>query len=45
MHDGRLATLEQMLDHYASGVEKNATVVDPLLLKNGQKGIVMTALE
>ena len=44
MHDGRLGTLEQVLEHYSSGIEKSATV-DPLLVKNGQKGIALTAEE
>lgn len=41
MHDGRLATLEQVLDHYTSGIEQSPTL-DPLLLKNGQKGIPLS---
>lgn len=38
MHDGRFGTLEEVLDHYASGVEKSPTL-DPLLSANGQLGI------
>ncbi|MFN8349746.1 MAG: DUF3347 domain-containing protein [Spirosomataceae bacterium] len=44
MHDGRLATLDQVLEHYATGIEKSPTL-DPLLLKDGQKGIALTADE
>ena len=34
MHDGRFATLEDVLQHYASGVRYSATV-DPLVLQQG----------
>lgn len=44
MHDGRMATLEQVLDHYASGVEQSPTL-DPALIKNGQKGIPLSTEE
>lgn len=44
MHDGRLATLDQVLDHYAAGVEKSPTL-DPLLAKNGAMGIALTTDE
>jgi cytochrome c peroxidase len=33
MHDGRLKTLEKVLDHYASGV-KNSPTLDPLVSGN-----------
>lgn len=32
MHDGRFATLEQVLDHYSTGLVRNSPNVDPLLL-------------
>ncbi len=45
MHDGRFKTLEQVLDHYASGVQPSPTL-DPLLRQpNGQLGIPLTADE
>ncbi|WP_276132630.1 cytochrome-c peroxidase [Polluticoccus soli] len=37
MHDGRFTTLEQVLDHYASGVKQSPTL-DPML----QNGIQLT---
>ncbi len=33
MHDGRLATLEEVLDHYAEGVRLSPTVDDLMLLR------------
>jgi len=45
MHDGRFKTLEQVLEHYASGVQPSPTL-DPLLRQpNGQLGIPLTADE
>jgi len=44
MHDGRFKTLEEVLAHYASTVEKN-DFLDPLLSQNGQLGISLTADE
>ena len=41
MHDGRFSTLEQVLNHYATNVQKTATL-DPTLQANGQLGIAMT---
>lgn len=42
MHDGRFATIEEVLQHYASGVRYSATV-DPLVLQNaGMPGISMS---
>jgi cytochrome c peroxidase len=40
MHDGRFETLEQVLDHYASGIQPSATL-DPALAR----GIVLSADE
>jgi len=42
MHDGRFQTLEQVLKHYAAGVEDNAQL-DPLLKKNGTVGIPLSS--
>jgi cytochrome c peroxidase len=45
MHDGRFATIEQVLDHYQSGIKVSPTT-DALLYQNGSKsGIPMTLVE
>lgn len=44
MHDGRLRTLEAVLDHYQNGVVKSATL-DPLLQTGSTVGIVITSTE
>jgi cytochrome c peroxidase len=44
MHDGRLFTLEAVLEHYNSGVVNSGTL-DPILNKNGTLGIPLTATE
>ena len=44
MHDGRFATLEQVLDHYAGGVSATPNL-DPLLTKSGKPGIPLTDVE
>lgn len=44
MHDGRLYTLESVLNHYSSGVVNSATL-DPSLNNNGTLGIPLTSLE
>lgn len=41
MHDGRFATLEQVLNHYATGVTDNAAL-DPLLKQNGKLGLTLS---
>ncbi|MFN8355189.1 MAG: cytochrome c peroxidase [Spirosomataceae bacterium] len=41
MHDGRLGTLEEVLDHYDSGVEDSPSL-DPLLKQNGRLGIALS---
>ncbi len=38
MHDGRFNSLEEVLAHYANGVQQSATL-SPLLQKNGQPGL------
>ena len=35
MHDGRFETLEEVIDHYDSGVHPSATL-DPILEGNGE---------
>ena len=44
MHDGRFGTLEAVLNHYSSGV-KDSPTLDPILNKNGNLGIPLTAKE
>ena len=44
MHDGRFQTLEQVVNHYATGVQ-DTPQLDPLLKKNGQAGIPLTPTE
>ena len=44
MHDGRLQTLEQVLEHYNLKVENSATL-DPILKQNGKLGIPLSADE
>jgi cytochrome c peroxidase len=45
MHDGRFNTLEQVLNHYSSGVVKSTTTLDTILQRNSQLGIALTADE
>jgi cytochrome c peroxidase len=45
MHDGRFNTLEQVLNHYSSGVVKTTTTLDTILQRNSQLGIALTADE
>ncbi|GAB3999457.1 cytochrome c peroxidase [Spirosoma daeguense] len=44
MHDGRFIALEQVLEHYNSGVT-NSPTLDPLLKKDGKLGISLTSTE
>ncbi len=44
MHDGRYATLEEVVEFYSSGLQKSATV-DPLMKNLGQGGIQLNAEE
>ena len=44
MHDGRFATLEEVVEHYSSGVRHTATL-DPNLAKHPAEGIQLTAQE
>lgn len=44
MHDGSMTTLQQVLDHYSSGVKLSATL-DTALNKNGVLGIPLTTTE
>ena len=38
MHDGRFTTLEEVVEHYSSGVHRSATL-DPNLAKHPGKGL------
>lgn len=44
MHDGRFATLEEVLDHYSEGVARTATL-DPNLAKHPDGGLGLTKEE
>ena len=44
MHDGRFATLEEVIEHYDSGVRRNADL-DPNLAKHPEAGLQLTAGE
>ena len=44
MHDGRFQTLEQVLNHYASGVQ-DVPELDPALRANGKIGVALTDTE
>ncbi len=41
MHDGRFATLEEVVDHYNEGI-KTSTTVDPALLATQNSGLMLT---
>ena len=38
MHDGRFATLEEVIEHYSTGVHRSDTL-DPNLAKHPEKGL------
>jgi cytochrome c peroxidase len=44
MHDGRFATLEEVVEHYSSGVRRSDTL-DPNLAKHPETGIQLSAQE
>lgn len=44
MHDGRFTTLEQVVDHYNSGLV-NSTTIDPALENTRTTGLFLTALD
>jgi cytochrome c peroxidase len=44
MHDGRFNTLDEVIDHYSSGLVSSSTV-DPLLKYIGQGGVQLTPSE
>jgi len=42
MHDGRFATLEEVIDHYSEGIQISSTL-DPLIKKADQGGVQLSA--
>ena len=38
MHDGRFATLEEVIDHYSSGIQNQHNLIAPLVNSKGQVG-------
>jgi cytochrome c peroxidase len=44
MHDGRLATLDDVINHYSSGVQQSSTI-DPLIEYAFQGGVQLNATE
>jgi cytochrome c peroxidase len=42
MHDGRFATLEEVINHYSEGL-KNSSTIDPLMKKVSQGGVGLSA--
>lgn len=44
MHDGRFKTLNEVLEHYNSGV-KNSATLDPVLQRSGKLGIPLSETE
>lgn len=45
MHDGRFKTIDEVLDHYQSGIKVSATIDASLYQNDGQPGIPMTLSE
>lgn len=41
MHDGRFATLEEVINHYSEGL-KNSSTIDPLMKKVSQGGVQLS---
>lgn len=41
MHDGRFATIDEVIDHYSEGL-KNSPTIDPLMKNVGQGGVQLT---
>ena len=44
MHDGRFQTLEEVVEHYSSGVKRSATL-DPNLAKHPASGLNLSATD
>ena len=41
MHDGRFATLEEVINHYSEGLQ-NSPTIDPLMKKVAQGGVQLS---
>ena len=44
MHDGRFQTLDEVVEHYATGVQRSATL-DPNLAKHPDGGVPLSAAD
>jgi cytochrome c peroxidase len=44
MHDGRFATLDEVIEHYSSGIHMSSTI-DPLIEYASQGGVQLDATE
>jgi cytochrome c peroxidase len=44
MHDGRFSTLDQVIEHYSSGIQMSSTI-DPMIEYASQGGVQLDALE
>ena len=44
MHDGRFATLDEVIDHYSEGLQ-NSPTIDPLMKKVAQGGVQLSPQE
>lgn len=38
MHDGRFATLDEVIEHYSTGIQNHPNLISPLVNQNGQVG-------
>lgn len=38
MHDGRFATLEEVINHYSSGIQNHSSLINPLVNSDGEVG-------
>ncbi len=38
MHDGRFSTLEEVIDHYSSGIQNHSNLIAPLVNSDGEVG-------
>ncbi len=44
MHDGRFATLDEVINHYSEGLQ-NSPTIDPLMKKLAQGGVQLSAVD
>jgi cytochrome c peroxidase len=42
MHDGRFATLEEVINHYSEGLQKSSTI-DPLMKRVNEGGVHLSS--